>query len=328
MTDEASKHIAELDESDPAGWQVPGDCVRVMLHNPGGRPLVEERLREALAAARWTSRVAWFGIYPSSALTALWVLEFFPNAKRIGVGGKKIRDYSGLSRYRELTNLGIGDQKTPRDLTVLRGIKVEELGMTVKSDQDLEYMSAMQPVRFLGMDWPFDDFSAFRGPEVRFLHITGGKVTSLRNLKPELESLEIYNCRQLRDLSGASTELLKLDGCSKVDFQTLGGVRGLKFLSVFSMPSINTFEKIPELTSLLKLGVGAVKGLPDEVAPLVRSPSLRRVHLAHPTPSRYIERIAELSPRFIVSNGKKAFFRGKWVDPQEFYKVPLEGDHW
>jgi hypothetical protein len=80
---------------------------RGLLHNPKGGPLDEARLREALSSARRTSRVDGFGIYPDAALTSLRVPEVFTNAKRVRDGGKRIRDYEGVSRFRALTNLGI-----------------------------------------------------------------------------------------------------------------------------------------------------------------------------------------------------------------------------
>jgi hypothetical protein len=60
-------------------------------------------------------------------------------------------------------------------------------------------------VRFLGLDGPFEEFSAFRGPATTCLRITGGKPTSLKHRKPSVLDLTVGAVKAFRRTSPRSS---------------------------------------------------------------------------------------------------------------------------
>lgn len=134
-----------------------------------------------------------------------------------------------------------------------------------------------------------DDLSELNGLKLlEKLRIDNSQLTSLNGLQ-KLTKLKELNLGLLTKLTSIdnikdtpSLEKLNIQSCKKIPYDTLWGIKSLRWLNLSDVGNIPTIKGIERLNKLEEVYlVGDTKILDGDLSPLLKLPSLKKVGVAH-----------------------------------------------
>jgi len=200
--------------------------------------------------------------------------------------------------------------------------ELKQLTIEVMTASDVEVISRCKVSHQLRIErWPRIDLTELAKLAPRDLTMAGGVLASAAGCEANAyELVMMMGLPRLESLAGLDTKKLWVDGCARLNLDTLSRVTRLKFASFVDM-EVESLEFVRGCADLEALSCGAVASGVD-LAPIAESQSLRRVRL-NGVPDEQIRKTGLASPQLAISNDRVAFQGGQPMDLQAFNRSPV-----
>jgi hypothetical protein len=310
--DLADGESLNVNEADPR-VRVGKAPVRILtIENWVGKPLQEERLRQAIAVSSLPRTVTTLCIGPSSRLNSAAVVELLPKLDSVLLEGGELRTLDALAGLKKLTRLVVETYTAKRSLAVLKDLRLSFLSVSLRRPDDAGHVAACRALEGLQLwNWNEEDLTTLKGMTPRTLRMVRGRHTSLRGLNcKNLRSLWLQSCGQLRKPGKVRAPKVTIDGCNALDLDSLGEVEGLLALDLFGQKELNSLEFVRKCRSLRLLSLGARKMKLGDLRPVIESPTLELLYGAGLTAAQ-VEEISNGNPKLFVTSPKASMLGGK-----------------
>lgn len=161
-------------------------------------------------------------------------------------------------------------------LTLLPGKRVFQLDVHIERPSDVEFVASCKVVEHLTLrSWAHLDLSPLKGLAAKYVHLVGGRQTSVRGLNTKrLNSLWVHACGKLRELGVAAIPHVRIWACNNLDLDCLAKVRGLVGLDIGMRRVINSLAFVGRCRALRFLHIDTRSMKTRDFRPLVEAPAL------------------------------------------------------
>ncbi len=249
-------------------------------------------------------------------------LELFRDIEDLIIRGSRISALDALPRFKKLTTLCIDTPRSnSRSLAVLAALSLDALIVRITTENDVRDIGSCGYIRHVELvGYPEHDLESLQALQCRVFCIGGGNLVNVSGFSWPCPYLRFAQCKKLLSVADAETEYLSIQGCRRLDFDTVSHVKGLRFVQVMDQKMLSSLSFASPMLELRQMEITASSVAKRALDSFVSPPNLERLWISPCKEKQSLKHISKRSPDLGVANGGWCFVGGEELSLNHYHK--------